>query len=147
MRHLRSWDLDMRLCTFPGGQNLSFPDPVLRNLFATAFTVFILPILLCFTTVLTGTSGNMQQPFSRGEREVLCLSREEFVGVAGVLDGGGVSDKVENCLQRSLLASLLYCKCGLGKQEEMEIRGWVNQHNRRLLATRTQVETAAISRF
>ena len=73
MRHLKPCDLESRLCTFPGGQYFSFPEPVRRNRFATAFTVFILPSLLCFTTVLTGTRDSATQVGGCMENSV-CLS-------------------------------------------------------------------------
>lgn len=41
------------LCTFPAGQYFSLPEPVRWNRLATAFTVFLFPSLLYFTTFRT----------------------------------------------------------------------------------------------
>ena len=72
---------------------MSFPEPVLRNLFATAFTVFILPSLLCFTTVLTGTWGTAEQPVFRGG-----------TGLSVAVVDVGERERLEKYLQSVLLS-------------------------------------------
>ena len=148
MRHFRLCDFERRLWTFPGGQNFSFPEPVRRNLLATAFTVFILPSLLCFTTVLTGTMGTPKRPVCRREVCLLWLTpvRE-----------AGERERLEKYLQSKLLASLSIedtprciirevrlCLCRQGEETEIFAREIVPPSCCRLLTARKQVAAIAV---
>ena len=143
MRHLRLWDLERRLWTFPGGQNFSLPDPVRLNRLATAFTVFILPSLLCFTTVLAGTTGRARQPFCCGERILLRFRAELRVSPAGRVED---KERLENCLQNTSLSrnGALFCRVrGTSPGVLSGVIGilvWVNK----LLATRMKELATAI---